>query len=138
MNIADGDLELIWNADASRVEAVKVRENGVWWTYGPNGVRTVSLDGPRDGETFSPADDTDRLNAQMKRVYDALADGQWHGREEIERLTGDNWASASARARDLRKPRFGGHNVERRAMGHGLWEYRLVLSQAVADSPSPG
>jgi len=34
-------------------------------------------------------------------------------------------AGISARIRDLRKPKYGGHTIERRKNG-SLWEYRLV------------
>ena len=36
-------------------------------------------------------------------------------------------ASVSARLRDLRKPRFGGHTVERRRRTQSVWEYRLEV-----------
>lgn len=88
------------------------------------------LEGVRDGATFDRDRDGARLNAQAQRVFDAMRDGEWHTPEELERLTGDNWASVSARARDFRKSRYGGFTVERRSVGHGLWEYRLLLPVA--------
>ena len=33
--------------------------------------------------------------------------------------------TVSARIRDLRKPQFGGHEVERRHAGDGIYEYRI-------------
>lgn len=84
-----------------------------------------------DGKTYEPAHDGIRLNAQLKRVYDAMSDGQWRTLPEIEAVTGDGQASISARLRDLRKPKFGEHEVSRRRRGEakrGLFEYRLKVT----------
>ncbi len=83
--------------------------------------------GTRDGETIT-ADDKPRLDGQMLAVFNAMADGEWHAPRELERLTASGWASVGARLRDLRKPRFGGYNVERRSLGNGFFEYRLLLA----------
>ena len=87
------------------------------------------LSGDRDGETFTAAD-RPRLDGQMLRVYEAMRDGQWHTARELEAITGDNWASISARCRDMRKSRFGGYNVERRSEGGGVFSYRLSEGQS--------
>lgn len=79
-----------------------------------------------DGETYEPARDETRLNVQLRAVRDLMADGKWRTLERIATATGHPEASVSARLRDLRKPRFGGHTVERRYVGDGLWEYRLA------------
>lgn len=50
-------------------------------------------------------------------------------REQIVMVTGDDWASAGARLRDLRKPKFGGYQVDRRALGNGAFEYRLLINR---------
>tara|TARA_R110000822_G_scaffold24990_3_gene75874 strand:+ start:189 stop:470 length:282 start_codon:yes stop_codon:yes gene_type:complete len=81
-----------------------------------------------DGETFEYEFDASRLGKQLKRVYGIMSDGRWRIPREMELLTGDNWASIGARLRDLRKEKFGGFGVERRARGErtqGLFEYRL-------------
>lgn len=83
------------------------------------------LSGDRDGATFTEAD-RPRLDGQMLRVYEVMSDGEWHTARELESLTGDNWASVSARCRDLRKPRFGGYHVERRNDGGGVFAYRIA------------
>lgn len=80
--------------------------------------------GTRDGATVTAAD-TPRLNEQARRVYDLMADRQWRTLAQIAEATGDPEASVSARLRDLRKVRFGGHTVERRKASAGLHEYRL-------------
>lgn len=85
--------------------------------------------GHRDGETYEAEFDYDRLNAQAARVYDAIKDGEWYTLSEIEFKSGDPQASISARLRDLRKPEFGGLDVERRARVRelGVFEYRLNI-----------
>ena len=79
-----------------------------------------------DGETFDPERDAARLNAQLFRVYRALKDGQWHTLSDLALITGDPTPSISARLRDLRKAKFGGHVITRRYVDRGLWEYRLA------------
>jgi len=79
-----------------------------------------------DGETFEPARDRDRLLAQLTRVRLVMRDMQWHTLDEIAKQTHDPPASVSARLRDLRKPRFGGHQVERQYVQRGLFQYRMV------------
>lgn len=85
------------------------------------------LEGPRDGGTFDPYQDEDRLNAQMRRVFAVMRDGGWRTLAELSSETGDPEASVSARLRDLRKGRFGGLVVERRRVmdSDGLFEYRV-------------
>ena len=82
------------------------------------------LFGDRDGSTYVRNRDRDRLNRQARLVYLAILDDSWHTLPELSRRTGEPEASISARLRDLRKPRFGRHIIERRYAGQGLWEYR--------------
>ena len=86
----------------------------------------ASLEGDRDGETYDRERDEVRLNAQAKRVYDVVKDGIARTPKELEAATGDEWASISARLRDLRKSRYGGHHVERVSLGGGLFSYQLI------------
>lgn len=82
-----------------------------------------------DGDTYDHDRDHMRLGAQAQRVADLISDGQWRTLEEIASATGDPQASVSARLRDLRKPKFGRHEVERRQRHDdvpGLYEYRLA------------
>jgi hypothetical protein len=78
-----------------------------------------------DGDTYDPARDHTRLKRQLGRVFEAVRDGEWHTLVGLEIKTGDPQASISARLRDLRKPKFGGYNVEHRHIGDGQWEYRI-------------
>ena len=83
----------------------------------------------RDGITYDHARDARRLAGQHARVLAFMRDGEWHTLAEIASHTRDPEASISARLRDLRKPRFGAHNIERQYVERGLWRYRLVVEQ---------
>ena len=82
-----------------------------------------------DGPTFSPQYDVERLTSQLAKVYALMRDGRWRTLGEIADSVGGSEAGVSARLRDFRKERFGGHSVERRRRGEpsdGLFEYRLI------------
>lgn len=80
-----------------------------------------------DGATFDPTLDQERLSTQLSRVRKLMADGRWRTLGAIQREAGGSEAGISARLRDLRKPRNGGLNVERRRVEGGLWEYRVKI-----------
>ncbi len=79
-----------------------------------------------DGATYERALDHARLGEQLLRVGRVMADGNWHTLRELSDRTGDPEASISARLRDLRKRKFGGHTVEHERLDRGLWRYRLI------------
>jgi hypothetical protein len=83
-----------------------------------------SVYGDRQGETYEPDRDRDRLNRQMRDVFLAFTDGRWWTLRDLAERTGHPEPSISARLRDLRKAKFGGHIVEKRYVAHGVWEYR--------------
>lgn len=78
------------------------------------------------GADYQPERDRDRLAGQIRRVFDLMADGNWRTLNAIAAFTGDPPPSVSAQLRHLRKAKFGGHRVDRRHVGHGLYEYRLT------------
>jgi hypothetical protein len=80
-----------------------------------------------DGSTYDRARDQKRLNRQLDKVFHIVKHGKWITLSRIAEVTGEPEASISARLRDLRKPRFGGHTIERRYIECGLFEYRMVL-----------
>lgn len=85
-----------------------------------------------DGETYEPVFDLRRLATQLERVAAALSTGGWWTLAELTAACGGSEAGVSARLRDLRKGRFGGHTIERRRRGAataGLWEYRQADPQ---------
>lgn len=83
----------------------------------------------RDGATYDDERDGARLNAQHARVWAVMKDGAWRPLAAIAAACGDPEASVSARLRDFRKERFGSHDVERRYVVDGLWEYRLRINR---------
>lgn len=78
-----------------------------------------------DGVTYEHDKDYKRLKGQVGAVYRVMSDGKWRTLEEISMTLGFPQASVSARLRDLRKARFGAHEVQRRRFTEGQWEYRL-------------
>lgn len=79
-----------------------------------------------EGQTFDPDLDGDRLLTQMQRVVRAVAGGRWWTLAALAATVGGTEAAVSARLRDMRKPRFGRHRVDRRRVSGGLWEYRVL------------
>lgn len=83
-----------------------------------------------DGGTYRRPFDHTRLAGQLRRVYDAMADGEWRTLAALSEAVGAPEASVSARLRDLRKAQFGRLHVEHRRRGgvesSGTWEYRIV------------
>ena len=60
-----------------------------------------------------------------------MLDREWRTLAEIARGVQGSEAAVSARLRDLRKPRYGGHTVNRkqRCTGKpGVYEYQLVVN----------
>ena len=82
-----------------------------------------------DGETYEPEFDFDRLKGQLQRVFALMQDGRWRSLGHIATACNCSESSASARLRDLRKDKFGGHQVERirSRENDGLFLYRLVI-----------
>lgn len=87
-----------------------------------------------DGETHEPEHDRKRLGRQLQAVFDLMQDGAWWTLDNLERELFWRFAvtastqSISARLRDLRKPKFGGHTVNRRRLCGGVYEYQLILT----------
>lgn len=84
-----------------------------------------------DGRTFDLERDGRRLTTQWERVRDLMLDGQWRTLHQIAQALDVPEASASARLRDLRKPRFGGYRVEHENHGGGTWRYRVLVDPLV-------
>lgn len=79
-----------------------------------------------DGSDYLPWRDDDRLGKQFWRVFLLMRDGVWRTPQDMEDATQDNWSSISAQLRHCRKERFGSHAVEKRYLGDGLYQYRLI------------
>ena len=80
------------------------------------------------------ADDVVRLNKQQARVWAILKDERWHTIFEIAEWCGVPPQSVSARIRDLRKDKYGGHTVARESLGGGLFRYKLQINPLVTVS----
>ncbi len=85
-----------------------------------------------DGITYIEALDQDRLKTALQKVFVLMLDGQPRTLAEIAQKVGTSEAGASARLRDLRKERFGGHTVRSSRRMKGLWEYRLIARWSVS------
>lgn len=83
-----------------------------------------------DGQTYEHERDGSRLAEQTRAVFSVMKDGQFRTLSLLAQMTGAPEASVSARLRDLRKPRFGGHTVNRQYLGNGLFQYQLVVEGA--------
>lgn len=84
-----------------------------------------------NGSDYNDARDGDRLKGQLLRVYQFMRGGGWHSLKDIADGTGDPEASISAQLRNLRKPRFGGHTIEKTYQGNGLYIYRMIEPKRV-------
>lgn len=82
-----------------------------------------------DGVTFDFSQDHTRLTNSIERVAAFMGDGRWRTLQDISRECACSESGASARLRDLRKPkfqeRFGSLTVESMRAGGGLWFYRV-------------
>ena len=58
--------------------------------------------------------DGPRISRQRDAIRFAMADYRWRTLRELAHTTGHPEASISARLRDLRKPKFGGFEVEKK------------------------
>lgn len=81
-----------------------------------------------DGRTYDAAHDEKRLTTQLKGVLEELRAGGWRTLAQLAAAVGGSEAGVSARLRDLRKQKFGSHDIEGRRVAGGLWEYRLRRS----------
>ena len=77
------------------------------------------------GADYVPERDHDRLATQIGRIFVVMVDEEWRTLDQISRLCNAPHASVSAQLRNLRKPKFGGHTVNRRHLADGLYEYQL-------------
>jgi len=86
--------------------------------------QTTSLfDGHQDQE--AAAKDV-RLASQLVRVYKLMSNGTGWTLEDLSLAVNAPTSSVSARIRDLRKPRFGAHIIDRIHEGHGLYTYWMM------------
>jgi len=86
------------------------------------------------GGATAQSEDVVRLQTQLYCVYAIMHDGGWRTIWQIVWILKQKFGldvmqtSVSARLRDLRKPKFGSHDVQRDNVGAGEWRYRLLLN----------
>lgn len=82
------------------------------------------------GVSLSPSDHV-RLGKQLARVLAVMSDGRWYSVPAIKAAiaarfgTDDPETSISAQLRNARKPKHGGHDIERRRVGN-IYQFRLL------------
>lgn len=81
-----------------------------------------------DGAGYDARRDNQRLASQLERVFDVMRDGKYRSLDRIAREANAPAASVSAQLRHLRKPRFGGHTVNKSYQGDGLYLYQLIVN----------
>lgn len=80
-----------------------------------------------DGKTYEPKRDHERLSGQLLRVFNAMKTGGWWTIPRLAEEVNGSPQAVSARIRDLRKEKYGGHIVIRESVSGGLFRYRLEL-----------
>lgn len=73
-----------------------------------------------------------RLDSLRERIRECLRSGGWWTLRELETVVGGHGTGVSAKLRDLRKPRYGGHTIEAERVCAGLWRYRMVPQPRVS------
>lgn len=68
------------------------------------------------------------MRGQGKIIFRLMADGKWRTLKEIEAITKFPITSISARLREMRMTKFGGHKIEKRLRGKREYEYRLIIN----------
>lgn len=79
-----------------------------------------------NGADYLPSRDDSRLLPQQARIRAAMQGGGWYTLGELAVACHAPEASVSAQLRHLRKARHGSHVIERRYLGGGLYQYRMV------------
>lgn len=93
----------------------------------------VSNSAQFDGATYLPLFDQKRLEGQYEKVFAVMAHGGWWTLRQLANICECSEASISARIRDMRKEKRGGHTVNRRrgrCWDSGIHEYQLVVRRA--------
>lgn len=69
------------------------------------------------------------FSSQRLLVWQAVEDGAWHRLAALAARLNLPEQSVSARLRDFRKARYGGHRVDRRRESRGVYAYRVVKTK---------
>jgi hypothetical protein len=92
-----------------------------------------------DGVTISPQVDDNRLTILQGRVYSYLRQHDWVTLRQLSEACNGTETSVSARIRDLRKSRWGSHEIHTcHVTGDGVWRYKMVSDKELLDGRSSG
>lgn len=81
-----------------------------------------------DGSDIVPERDSQRLGNQIMDIYNLMKDGKERTLNDIHKETGHPEASISAQLRNLRKQRFGAHEIHKKYIENGLYTYKLKIN----------
>jgi hypothetical protein len=83
------------------------------------------------GSDYDKERDYRRLASQFKSIFNLMSDGNWRTLNQIAQSTGYPAASISAQLRHARKEKNGGHTVNKKHLGEGLFSYQLVVKEQI-------
>lgn len=81
-----------------------------------------------DGRTYQSDRDYTRLTGQLLAVFELMKDGKFRTLSEIQETVEGSQTAISARLRDLRKEKYGAHQVDSEYVSRGLYRYRVIVS----------
>ena len=76
------------------------------------------------------------MNRMIDRVRRLMLDNQWRSLDYIASTIGGKRDSVSSLMRQLRNPKHGGFNVEKR-YDIGVWVYRIAPAPEIQAKPTP-
>jgi|688.fasta_scaffold488091_4 hypothetical protein len=77
------------------------------------------------------------MDRMIDRVRRIMLDNQWRSLDYIASTTGGKRDSVSSLMRQLRNPKHGGFNVEKRYDDIGVWVYRIAPALEIKAKPTP-
>ena len=77
------------------------------------------------------------MDRMIDRVRNLMLDNQWRSLDYIASTTGGKRDSVSSLMRQLRNPKHGGFNVEKRYDDIGTWVYRIAPAHEIKAKPTP-
>ena len=81
-----------------------------------------------DGAVYNSTRDRERLTGQLHSIFMLMSDGNYRTVNEIHEQLGYPHASISAQLRNLKKPKFGGHGLEKKRVfeDSALWTFKII------------
>jgi len=76
------------------------------------------------------------MNRMIDRVRRLMLDNQWRSLDYIASTIGGKRDSVSSLMRQLRNPKHGGFNVEKKFVGNS-WAYRIAPAPEIKAKPTP-